>query len=508
MSDCDAVGDVQTRHRFAPTGEKAVADSIRAGCDQDCGMWTGVFGLNATKQGLLSEADVDTALARVLRIRFRLGEFDPASAVPQTRFGPSDIGTPAAQQLALSAARQALVLLNNSRGVLPLSPSKVSSLAVIGPLANATTVMMGGKSDYDPAHITSVLEGVRRRFNGTITAATSTTAAAAATTTTTTTTTTTRIVYEPGLPSVASKDTKGIAAAVRAAKAANFAVLVVGIDGTVEQEGHDRMSGVGLPGAQLELVQQVTAAVGADRVVLVLLNGGPVSLDWCRHNLPTILEAFEGGQSGGQAVAEALAGDVAPSGTLPYTILPSAYLAAKNATDMNMRPVGASPGRTYRFYRGSVLWPFGWSYPTYTTFNVQWAPGTAKALAGIKAAALAPPAKLAVRVDVTNTGSRPAAKVLQLYVRRVGASDDDAPDVSLVAYARSPVVAPGATRTVTLSLEAMSSTFCGFCATAEDGTRQVRPGKYQLSTGGSARAGDPGEISIEFDVAGEAQAVV
>ena len=124
-------------------------------------------------------------------------------------------------------------------------------------------------------------------------------------------------------------------------------VAVVGLDGNNEGEGHDRANTT-LVGVQSELVQALMAAVGPDRLVVVLVNGGSLSVDWIKHNCPTVVEAFEGGQSGGQALAEVLSGAVAPSGVLPYTMYPAEYLDQVTHWGMSMRTAPGKPNAQLR----------------------------------------------------------------------------------------------------------------------------------------------------------------
>jgi beta-glucosidase len=163
-------------------------------------------------------------------------------------------------------------------------------------------VEMGGKNDYQPSFTIAPLDGLRARFGDGA-----------------------HVIYRRGISSVSNMSTGGFAAAVSAAKAADVTVVVVGLDGDEEGEGRDRANTT-LVGLQSQLVQVLMHAVGPERLVVVLVNGGSISPDWVKAHCPTVVEAMEGGQSGGQALAEVLAGDVSPSGVLPYTMYPAIYL--------------------------------------------------------------------------------------------------------------------------------------------------------------------------------------
>jgi beta-D-xylosidase 4 len=324
----------------------------------------------------------------------RLGEFDPVSTNPHARLGGADADTAAHRDSALRAARESIILLNNSAGVLPLDKRTLASVAVVGYLANCTRlngcakkgggVEMGGKNDYNPAFIVSPLDGIVGQFNAS------------------------RVVYAAGISDGAnSANTSGFPAALAAARAADMTVVVVGLDGDSEGEGHDR-GNTSLGGAQPELVQELLAAVGADRLVVVFVNGGSLSPDWIKAHVPTVVEAMEGGQSGGTALAEVLAGDVAPSGVLPYTMYPVGYLGQVAHQDMSMR---TAPGRSYRFYAGAPLWPFGFSL-SYTSWTAEWAAGAVLPRV-LSPAALE--AGVTLKVRLTNTGKVDSSKALLFF---------------------------------------------------------------------------------------------
>jgi len=159
------------------------------------------------------------------------------------------------------------------------------------------------------------------------------------------------VTFAPGVVHAGSANTSLIAAAVAAAKAADVTIAVVGLDGDNEGEGHDR-GNTSLLGAQSALVLALLAAVGPRRLVVVFVNGGLLSPDWVKRHCPTVVGVFEGGQSGGTALAEILAGDVSSSGMLPYTMYPMTYLGQVLHQDMSMR---TAPSRSCRFYSGSRL---------------------------------------------------------------------------------------------------------------------------------------------------------
>jgi pre-mRNA-splicing factor SYF2/beta-D-xylosidase 4 len=218
----------------------ATALGIRNGCDMDCGSFYTDAGPAAVAQGLLRNATIDRALRRIFTMRIRLGEFDPPADVPYSAYGAADCDSAQGRALALQAAREAIVLLNNSLGLLPLLKKKKTTttksgfnrIAVLGPLANSTAVMMGGKTDYSPSFTVTALAGIRsaiRRMN-----------------------VSTIVDYSPGLSSAGSTNASLLPAAIALASASDLVIVVVGISGANEGEGHDRANTT-LPGLQVSL---------------------------------------------------------------------------------------------------------------------------------------------------------------------------------------------------------------------------------------------------------------
>ncbi len=304
VSDCDALSDAHFAHDWGPgagdggnaTIQQTVVAGLENGCDMDCGSFYSMYGPSAAAGGLLHMHSVDTALERIFLMRVRLGEFDPPETNPFGMLGGADTDTILHRDSALRAARESIVLLNNSASVLPLDAKKLKSVAVVGYLANCTRangcaasggggVEMGGKNDYNPAFTVGPLDGIRARFGA--------------------------VSFEPGVINLDTMNTSGFAAAEAAAKAADVTIAVVGLDGDMEGEGHDR-GNTSLAGAQLELVEMLLAAVGPRKLVVVFVNGGSLSPDFVKNHCPTVVEAFYGGQSGGTALAEVLAGDYSP----------------------------------------------------------------------------------------------------------------------------------------------------------------------------------------------------
>ncbi|XP_023514278.1 beta-D-xylosidase 1-like [Cucurbita pepo subsp. pepo] len=343
VSDCDSVGVMYDNQHFTRTPEETAAYTIKAGLDLDCGPFLAVHTAAAVGRGLLKEADLNGALANLLAVQMRLGMFDgEPTAQPYGHLGPKDVCTPAHKHLALEAARQGIVLLQNRAASLPLSPTRHRTVAVIGPNSDATVTMIGNYAGVACGY-TSPLQGIAKYA---------------------------KTIHQEGCANVGCGGNQLIAAAESAARAADATVVVVGLDQSIEAESRDR-NGLLLPGYQQELVSRVARA-SRGPTVLVLMSGGPIDVTFAKSDpkISAILWAGYPGQAGGAAIADVIFGAINPGGKLPMTWYPQSYLAKVPMTNMGLRPDPSTgyPGRTYRFYKGPVVFPFGYglSYSKFT----------------------------------------------------------------------------------------------------------------------------------------------
>ena len=214
--------------------------------------------------------------------------------------------------------------------------------------------------------------------------------------------------------------------------------------------------------------------------VVVLVNGNPIAIDWLAEHAPAIVEAFEGGQAAGTALARVLLGRsvVGPAGVMPWTVYPEAYAGQVTMPDMSMRAAGV--GRTYRFYRGRPTYPFGHGLG-YTRFVLEWVAllATVQTVGALQAG-------LVFVVNVTNVGGRTGAKVVAGYVAfapgpGAGTGADDGPPKQLFAMGKVRL-RPGESNTVVLESAAVAGT-CAFCSVDGAGARLVRPGTYTITVG-------------------------
>ncbi|CAN6891815.1 unnamed protein product [Brassica oleracea] len=355
VSDCDSIEVYFDSIHYTKTREDAVSLALKAGkgLNMNCGDFLGKYTENAVNQKKLNGSEVDEALIYNYVVLMRLGFFDgDPKSLPFGHLGPSDVCSNDHQMLALEAAKQGIVLLEN-RGDLPLSKTAVKKLAIIGPNANATKVMISNYAGV-PCKYTSPLQGMQKYVPK-------------------------GVVYQPGCKDIKCGDQTLIAAAVKAASQSDVTVLVVGLDQTVEAEGLDRVN-LTLPGYQEKLVKDVTNAA-KKTVVLVIMAAGPIDISFTKNlsKIRAVLWVGYPGEAGGDAIAQVIFGDYNPSGRLPETWYSQEFADKVAMTDMNMRPNSTSgfPGRSYRFYTGKPIYKFGHglSYSSFSTFVLS-APST------------------------------------------------------------------------------------------------------------------------------------
>ena len=427
----------------------AVAQSLMAGCDfSDKEFMEHIPA--AVREGKLTEARLNDAVARVLRVRFRLGEFDPPERVPYRRIPMSVVCSPEHRKLSLDASRQSIVLLQNKGNLLPLDRAKLRRLAVVGPLASQ---FVAG----DPSYIGSakrntvnVLQGIRDRAPGV------------------------EIVHAIGAevaPPAPRKDgppptpfdyAGELRKAAEAARDADAAIVCVGTTLAIEREGRDRTT-LALPGNQQQLVEAVFAA--NPRTVVVLMHAGSLTIPWVKEHAPAIVSAWWSGEEQGNALADVLFGDVNPAGRLPYTV----YASERQVPPQDEYDI--SKGFTYMYVRGEPLWPFGHGL-SYTQFEYS--------DLRLDRKSVLPDGRVVVKVAVRNAGSRPGDEVVQLYVRDVQASVVR-PRRELRGFQRIHLAA-GEARTVELPLPASALAFYA----VERKQFVVEPGAFDILIGSSS----------------------
>lgn len=440
IADWAAVEGLEKRMKYAHSQPEAAALAIKAGIDQECFRSKNrrapmVDALKpAIEQGLLTEEELDVSVRRLLRLRFLTGDFDDPALIPYSKIPTSVLECDAHRKLALKAAEQSIVLLKND-GILPLK-KEVKNLAVIGPFADRCWT--GIYSGF-PKHRVSPLEGIKNYTGG-------------------------NVHYAQGCGVVAdSLDDQRIEEAVALARKSECVVLVLGNDENTATENVDRMS-LSLPGNQHRLVREVYAA--NKNVVLVLVPSGSTSVGWEQEHLPAIVCAWPNGQEQGTALAEVLFGDVNPGGKLSSTW----FKSEADLPDFN--DYHLAKGRTYMYFRGEPLYPFGYGL-SYTQFKLDGAQLSSKVL-NVQG-------KLLVSVDVANVGDRDGDEVMQVYVRKVQAKQP-APLMALKGFKRITVKA-GGRKTVEIPLP--YEAFSEYDTTLSKYV--VEAGTYEVLVGNSSR---------------------
>lgn len=403
VSDSDAVEYLYTKHNTAKDMKEAVRQSVEAGLNVRCTFRSPdsfVLPLRElVKEGGLSEEVINDRVRDILRVKFLIGLFD---APYQTDLAGADdeVEKEANEAVALQASRESIVLLKNTDNTLPLNIDKIKKIAVCGPNADEEGYAL---THYGPlaVEVTTVLEGIREKTQGKA-----------------------EVLYTKGCnlvdahwpeseimeyPLTPDEQTE-IDRAVANARQADVAVVVLGGGQRTCGENKSRTS-LELPGHQLKLLQAVQAT--GKPVILILINGRPLSVNWADKFVPAILEAWYPGSKGGTAVADILFGDYNPGGKLTVTFPKTVGQIPFNFPYKPASQIdgGKNPGPDGNMSRiNGALYPFGYGL-SYTTFEYSDLEITPKVIT--------PNQKATVRLKVTNTGKRAGDEVVQLYTRDI-----------------------------------------------------------------------------------------
>ena len=473
VSDWFAIQQLVERHHVAADASEAARRALAATVDIELpDVQTYHTLVDQVRQRRVPAAAIDAAVRRLLRPKFLLGLFEDPFVDPEQADRIS--GADEHRALAREAARQAIILLKNDNGTLPLSPDRASHVAVIGP--HSGEVLLGGYSG-GPRHVVSILEGIRARLGPT--AAVEYAEGVRITEDSTFTREPqphlggTRSHARWGADRVVPADSASnggrIAAAAVLARKSDVAIVVVGDNEMTAREAYaenhlgDRAT-LGLPGQQEELVRAILAT--GTPTVLVLIHGRPLSIPALAQDVPAILDGWYLGQETGTAVAEALFGDLNPGGKLPLTV---ARHVGQLPVFYNYKP---SARRGYVLDTTQPLFPFGYglSYTTFSYSNLRVAPQR-----------IGPPAvaRAIVSVDVSNTGARAGDEVVQLYIRDQ-VSMATRPVKELKGFQRV-TLQPGERRTLTFEIGPEHLAYHG-----PDMKRVVEPGRFDVMVGGNS----------------------
>ncbi|PVD27982.1 hypothetical protein C0Q70_10558 [Pomacea canaliculata] len=447
VSDEMALEWIITGHHYANDNVTAAAAAVNAGVSLEISpdIIDNVFAhiVAAVKAGKISEDTVRSRVKPLFYTRMRLGEFDPPDMNPYTQVNVSLIQSPAHRDLALEAAVKSLVLLKNQNGFLPLK-QRFNQIAVVGPMSNSPAVLYG---DYSPT-INETLTVTPLNSLGQLS----------------------DVVYSAdgcSNPRCTTYDSDSVFAAVSKAE---VTFVCLGTSNVIESEGNDRAD-LELPGKQLQMLKDVVSAAGGKPVVLLLFNAGPLNITWAVNNsaVVAILECFFPAQTAGTAIYRALTnynGVSSPAGRLPATW----PLLASQIPDMVNYSMA---GRTYRYFEGQTLYPFGYGL-SYTTFNYS----------DLKTpATLNPGQDLVVQVTVANTGQVTADEVTQVYVQWLNSSVPT-PRLQLVAFNRTTLY-PSQPQTLTFTVKA------SYLEVYTDNGWEFEPGPLRIYVGGQQPGQEP-----------------
>jgi beta-glucosidase len=388
-TDCGAVYDFYMFHKTAKDSIEGVAQAIKAGADNQCYGYANAV-IPAIKQGLLKESELDTAVARLLRAKFKLGVFDNDEINPYAKIPYSVVNSTAHQAQALQIGRESIVLLKNSKNILPLKRS-IKNLAVIGPNANDAEILLGNYNG-EPKHIVTPLEGIKNAFSAT------------------------NVMYAKGCNVIDTPNynpQKEFNEALSIAAKAEVIVFIGGISPRLEGEdlkvkvpgffGGDKTD-LNLPTVQTRLLKELKKL--GKPIVLVLLNGSALAINWEQENINAIVETWYGGEKGGAALADVLIGNYNPAGRLPITFY-------KSITDIPAFDDYSMAGKTYRYITKPVLYPFGYGL-SYTTFNYS--------NLKLSSSKLTTKSTLKISLTIKNTGNYDGDEVVQLYIKQIGSN--------------------------------------------------------------------------------------
>jgi len=456
VSDYTSVQEL-IQHGLAANEADAARLALNAGVEME--MVSRLYNQNGAdllRNGRVSQATIDEAVRRILRMKFRLGLFErPYADENRERSVVLSASNVAA---AREITGRSIVLLKNERQTLPLSKN-LKSIAVVGPLADDQVDILGSwNGDGSAADVVTLLAGIKAKVSAD-----------------------TKINYAPGCD-VNCESAFGFLNAVQAAALSDVIIIAVGESAAMSGEASSRSS-LDLPGRQLDLVRALEAS--GKPLIVVLMNGRPLTINWIAENSPAILETWFAGTQAGNAIADVLFGDVNPGGKLPVTFPRSVGQEPLYYNHMNTgRPPDANNKYTSKYLDlpWTPLFPFGYglSYTQFRLSNLQ-----------LSAPRIRPDGRITVTVDIENVGPRAGDEVVQLYIRDVAASVTR-PVRELKGFQRV-TLHPGEKRRLEFTIGPQQLGFYN-----REMRFVVEPGEFKVMVGNSSA--DPHELIASFEV--------
>lgn len=444
VSDCWAIKDFYQGHRVVDTPQEAVALAMNNGCDLNCGNLFSCLE-DVVRDGLVSEERVDEAVANLYTTRMKLGTLGEVTDNPYDKISFLEADSEEMKKLNEKAALKSMVLLKNEKELLPLDLEKYHTIGVIGPNANNRKALVGNYEGTASEYIT-VLEGIQDYVKGKA-----------------------RVLYSEGCHLYKEKvenlgiENDRIAEVKGICEYSDIVICCLGLDAGLEGEEGDESNqyasgdkpNLNLPGLQEKVLETVVAS--GKPVVLVLLSGSALAINWPAEHVPAILYGGYPGAQGGKAIAKLLFGEASPEGKLPITFYHSVE-ELPEFTDYAMK------GRTYRYMEQEALYPFGYGL-SYTSFELQNVKLSSKEITK---------AGIAIEADITNTGCFDGAETVQVYVK---VEKPGTPNAQLKAL-KKVFLQKGETKHVVLELADTD-----FALYNEEGNMVVSEGKCKIYIG-------------------------
>ena len=446
VSDCWAIKDFHEQHKVTENPVESVSLAVENGCDLNCGNIF-VYLLEAVKKKMVKEEQLDAAVTRLFTTRMKLGLLGDEAKVPYEQIPYEAVDSKTMKELNLSVSKKSLVLLKNKEELLPLDKSKIKTIGIIGPNANNRRALVGNYEGTASRYIT-ISEGFQDYLGDEV-----------------------RILTSEGCHLYKNKvgglsvENDRIAEVKGVCKASDVIIACMGLDPGLEgeqgDEGNEFASGdkpnINLPGLQEQTLKTIYES--GKPVILVLLSGSALAVNWAEDNLDAIIQGWYPGAMGGRAIAEMVFGECVPEGKLPITFYRTTE-ELPDFTDYSMK------NRTYRYMEKEALYPFGYGL-SYTEFTYSGLSCNQEQLTreGID-----------LTVTVKNTGKYPGRETLQVYIE----SDcEEAPNAQLKTFKKI-MLQPGEEKEVQLHLPLEA-----FALYDDLGNRRVLDTNYTVYIGGS-----------------------
>lgn len=438
-SDCWAISDFIYGHKTHKDSISASSDAVLHGTDLECG---NVYRslTEAVEAGMITEDQIDISLKKLLKIQFRLGMFDPQDKVPYSKIGAEVLESKPHQQQALKMARQSMVLLKNEKQLLPLS-SKIKKIALLGPNANNGTTQFGNYNGI-PSKNTTLLDALRAEKG-------------------------IEVVYDSISDFITLHPGIDLQHYAEKYKDVDLIIYAGGISALLEGEegdtgnvegfyGGDRTT-INLPAVQTQVMQMLQKS--GKPMIFICMSGSAIAFNWESQHIPAIIQAWYGGQATGTALADILFGRYNPSGKLPITFY-------RSDSDLPAIEDYSMKNRTYRYFNGDVLYPFGYGL-SFTKFKFKKLNVPQEVQIGDT---------ISISTEVVNTGKSAGEEVVQLYLSHKDIAPE-APNSQLVGFQKV-MLQPGERKIVHFKLSPRNLAYVD-----ETGGVNTMPGKIKVYIG-------------------------